>query len=133
MTDMTEPYAYIEDEIERLRCAENEAYGKIEQLTTIANTHQKDRMYLEDALDRQKKADSDREKQPGKIYVRTDYDGCEYITAGKIYEATVIEECPSDALLSLVDDEGDTISTRVVTSVHLDDYAWEIVDKQPKR
>jgi len=60
MPDMREPYAFITYEIDRLKHAEGEANREMVRLKQIAETHMMDRMHLEHALDKQKKADDER-------------------------------------------------------------------------
>jgi len=60
MPDMNEPYAHIQSEIDRLKYAEGEANREMVRLKQVAETHMMDRMKLETALDKQKKADEER-------------------------------------------------------------------------
>lgn len=66
------------------------------------------------------------------MYVKTDYDGCEYITAGKVYEVYGVEypwiKCDND------DEPCNIIIKNMITGdkcPHLD-YAgtWTICDKE---
>lgn len=62
MPNMNDPYAYIQEEIDRLKYAEGAANREIERQRQIAETHMMDRMKLETALDKQKKADEERKE-----------------------------------------------------------------------
>lgn len=61
MPDMTEPYAHIQGEIDRLKHEEDRVNRERERLEQVAETHMLDRMKLESALDKQKQADAERE------------------------------------------------------------------------
>jgi len=60
--------------------------------------------------------------------VKTDYEGCEYITAGKEYE--VVEEFPDVSCRSVVDDDGtEIIIYSNGTCAHLERTGtWEVVE-----
>jgi len=70
-----------------------------------------------------------------KIKVKTDYDGCEYITAGKIYEANVLVErdisCSHDGeyLFSMINDRGNKILCRELGSSHLNGHYFEVIEE----
>ncbi len=61
MPDTTKPYGYIEMEIDRLKYAEQSANRESANKKLEAETHMMNRMELESALDKQKKADAERE------------------------------------------------------------------------
>jgi len=60
--------------------------------------------------------------------VKTDYEGCEYITAGKEYEATYNPEYPKCP--DIVDDWGRECTAPLnCPSEHLDDEGtWEVIE-----
>ena len=62
--------------------------------------------------------------------VKTDYEGCEYITAGKEYEATSLyPEDIQQTLFSIEPDSGNaTIRIFLPDCCHLNDQPWEIVE-----
>jgi len=64
-----------------------------------------------------------------KRYIRTTYTGCEYITAGKLYEA-LDRPLGDDECFYIFPDFGSEICTLRVGSAHLDSIGeWEIVGK----
>lgn len=58
--------------------------------------------------------------------VKTDYDGCRYITAGKEYE--VLRTQNRDALGVIVADDGDEIYIRFASCAFLEGKAWTVVE-----
>lgn len=69
-----------------------------------------------------------------KIKVKTDYDGCSYITAGRVYEAEVlanrIQGNPEFGyLLWLIDDEEDKIFINELDSIHLNGHNWQVLEE----
>ena len=60
MPDTTQPYGYIEMEIDRLKYAEKKARIEANKQTHEAEIHMMNRIELEGALDKQKQADEDR-------------------------------------------------------------------------
>lgn len=56
-------------------------------------------------------------------YVVTDYDGCDYITAGKRYEAT-----PTGNRFVIVNDFKDKIFIALKNSFHLSGYDWTVIE-----
>lgn len=64
-----------------------------------------------------------------KRYIRTTYTGCEYITAGKLYEVLDKPLWEYEGFYILCDTNAEMFTTRV-GSAHLDEIGeWEIVDK----
>ena len=61
------------------------------------------------------------------MYIRTSYTGCNYLTAGKLYE--VIEN-NNDSLVTILDDDGDCIVIHIQESSHINDNAWEVVGEE---
>ncbi len=57
MPNMNDPYAYIEEEILRLRSDEMLSHQESERKRLEAEIYMKNRMKLESALDKQKEAD----------------------------------------------------------------------------
>ena len=67
------------------------------------------------------------------IRVRTSYTGCPHITAGRIYEATIMADCSEKfgKLLQLTDDAGNVIATKQKWSSHIGREDWEILPEGP--
>jgi len=64
-----------------------------------------------------------------KRYIRTTYTGCEYITAGKLYEV-FDKPLSDDESFYIINDTSSEMFTMRVGSAHLDNIGeWEIVDK----
>ena len=68
--------------------------------------------------------------------VRTDYDGCPYITAGKVYEVIKHDHKQAGDMCAgaeIVDDEGDTLYillSDVPVCGHLDSKGvWEVIEE----
>lgn len=58
--------------------------------------------------------------------VKTDYDGCSYITKGKIYDVEF--DCDGDEMI--VDDQGDLINIDFDDCPHLYGNAWQVVEEE---
>jgi len=67
------------------------------------------------------------------IKVRTSYTGCPYITAGKVYEATIKAGFNPRVgrLISFVGDDGWEVITCELDSCHIGDQDWEILPEGP--
>jgi len=69
-----------------------------------------------------------------KIKVKTDYDGCSYITAGKVYDAEILmgrydNEYDPGYLFDVIDDDGDKISSCELRSIHLNGRDWQVIEE----
>jgi len=62
MPNMTKPYAFIEEEIGRLKVAQDKANDEAKRKTLEAEIHMFNRIELESALENQKKMDEERGK-----------------------------------------------------------------------
>lgn len=65
-----------------------------------------------------------------KLYARTQYDGCEYITAGKLYEIHDVKDTETACGRSfriLSDDEGELLLCNENKSNHLGRHGWQIL------
>lgn len=58
--------------------------------------------------------------------VKTDFEGCRWLTAGKVYEAEQDEDDPD--LVHLTDDTGFKIGCRISGCAHLDHNKWQVVE-----
>ena len=56
--------------------------------------------------------------------VKTDYDGCSYITAGKVYEVFDYDKYGGDITVN----SGNTRYINFTNCAHLDDNRWEVLD-----
>jgi len=69
-----------------------------------------------------------------KIKVKTDYDGCSYIKAGKVYDAEVLENreygnTAAGYLFSFTDEDGDKCISCEYHCVHIDGHNFDVVNE----
>ena len=62
-------------------------------------------------------------------FVTTDYTGCSYITAGKLYRVIRVYHEDNNPIFSIMDDEGCEINPLFKDSHHLDgnDWQWGVI------
>lgn len=65
--------------------------------------------------------------KPKKVKIRTTYNGSPWITATKIYEATLCEDDAHKGCYTFKGELGSPCYTRLEKSVHLAGQDWEIV------
>lgn len=61
-------------------------------------------------------------------YLRTTYNGCEYITAYKLYRVLFEKDRYNVKLVRFIPDDGNAIQTKLCASAHLDGYNWTLLD-----
>lgn len=63
--------------------------------------------------------------------IKTNYNGCPYITPGKEYEATVLHSAynKNSRVFSITDDNGRRTILAEKNSAHLDGQSWKVINE----
>jgi len=56
--------------------------------------------------------------------------GCDYLTAGKVYEAEVVGEELRGVIVRMIDDRGGAMIINVNKSIHLGGGDWTVIDEE---